>query len=83
MTSPKLHGRSTPATTTRQTAQYVSDLVLELRNLAKAEKLTALGELLELAYYEAFMQAHKVELPVGEHEYLQRLQLDVMRAEAE
>lgn len=82
MTSSKSNGRI-PLATSRQTAQYVSELVLELRNLAKAEKLTALGELLELAYYEAFMQANKVDLPPGEQDFIERLQFDVRQAEAE
>lgn len=54
---------------------------MELRNLAKAEKLFALREFLEIAYYEAFMQAHKTEVPPGEQEFLEQLSEDVRRSE--
>lgn len=66
----------------RDAAQYIADMVMELRNLAKAEKLHALREYLEVAYYEAFMQAHKTEVPPGEQEYLEQLAEDVRRSEA-
>ena len=71
-----LHGNPQDA------AQYIADMVMELRNLAKAEKLHALREYLEVAYYEAFMQAHKTEVPPGEQEYLEQLAEDVRRSEA-
>ncbi len=82
--SPMSTSSSPQLTPTRSTeaAQYIADLVLELRNLAKAEKLDALRGYLELAYYEAFMQAHKSEVPPGEQEYLDHLAEDVKRAEA-
>ncbi len=35
-------------------AQYVADMVLELRNMAKDNKLEFLAYLLEMAYQEAF-----------------------------
>lgn len=54
---------------------------MELRNLAKAEKLFVLREFLEIAYYEAFMQAHKTEVPPGEQEFLEQLSEDVRRSE--
>jgi hypothetical protein len=57
----------------RETAQYIADLVLELRNLAKAYSFTALQGLLEVSYYEAFSAANKVEIPAGEIEHLQEL----------
>lgn len=56
-------------------------MVMELRNVAKAERLYALREFLEIAYYEAFMQAHKTEIPAGEHERLEQLSADVKRSE--
>ncbi len=63
----------------RQTAQYIADMVLELRNMSKSEGFGTLQGLLELAYYEAFTVAHKVEMPPGEQEYLESLAQDVKR----
>lgn len=74
--------QSTLHSNPRDAAKYIADMVMELRNLAKAEKLHALREYLEVAYYEAFMQAHKTEVPPGEQEYLDQLAEDVRRSEA-
>lgn len=57
----------------RETAQYISEMTLELRNLAKAHNMVALQGLLEVAYYEAFTAAAQIELPEGELEHLQVL----------
>jgi hypothetical protein len=38
----------------RETAQYITDMVLELRNLARTAELKTLSGLLEIAFYEAF-----------------------------
>jgi hypothetical protein len=65
----------------RETAQYIADMVLELRNMAKSDGFSSLQSLLELAYYEAFTVAHKVELPEGEEEYLKSLSADVSKSE--
>lgn len=65
----------------RETAQYIADMILELRNMAKSEQLGTLQSLLELAYYEAFTAAHKVEIPEGESEYIASLEADVKRVE--
>jgi hypothetical protein len=82
MTSTTPHQQiSGPQSNTREAAQYIADMVMELRNLAKAEKLFALREFLEIAYYEAFMQAHKTEVPPGEQEFLEQLSEDVRRSE--
>jgi len=54
-------------------AQYIADMLLEMRNLARAEGLTILLGLLELSFCEAFSIANKVEIPVGEIERLRRL----------
>lgn len=78
MTSPTILDARIPKMS-RQTAQYIADMVLELRNMAKAENFDALRELLELTYYEAFTIAHKVEVPSGEQERIDRLQEDVRR----
>jgi len=56
-----------------EAAQYIADMSLELRNLAKANKLYTLQGLLEVAYYEAFGAATKREIPVGEVEHLKNL----------
>ena len=57
----------------RETAQYISELTLELRNLAKAHNMLSLQGLLEVAYYEAFTAATHNELPAGEREHLEEL----------
>ena len=57
----------------RETAQYISEMTLELRNLAKAHDMSALQGLLEVAYYEAFTVAAQIELPEGELEHLREL----------
>jgi hypothetical protein len=54
----------------RETGQYIADMILELRNMAKAAKLFKVMVPLEFAYYEAFAVANKVEIPPEE---LQRL----------
>ena len=57
----------------RETAQYIAEMTLELRNLAKAHDMIALQGLLEVAYYEAFTAATHIELPEGELEHIQEL----------
>ena len=57
----------------REAAQFISDMSLELRNLAKANHLLTLQGLLEVAYYEAFSAASKREIPPGEIEHLKEL----------
>jgi hypothetical protein len=59
----------------RETAQYVADMVLELRGLAKAHELQTLQGLLEASFYEAFSVANQVEIPPGEVEKLRELSL--------
>lgn len=56
-----------------ETAQYIADMVLELRNLAKAFELKAVQDLLELCFYEAFSAANRVDVPEGEIEHLREL----------
>lgn len=72
-------GRAAPHTS-RESAQYIADMVLELRNIAKSERFGTLQGLLEIAYYEAFSVAHKTELPEGEIEHLESLGKDAMKA---
>jgi hypothetical protein len=57
----------------RATAQYTADMLLELRNLAKASGHKTLQGILEIAYYEAYSVANRVEPPPGEVEYLEQL----------
>lgn len=58
----------------RDTAQYITDMALELRNLARTAELKTLSGLLEIAFYEAFSLANKVEIPPGEVERLKALE---------
>ncbi|MGH6854099.1 MAG: hypothetical protein ACREDN_01635 [Aestuariivirga sp.] len=55
------------------TAQYVADMILELRNMAKAAKLFSVMVPLEYAYYEAFSKANRVIVPPEEIERLRLL----------
>ncbi len=55
------------------TAQYVADMILELRNMAKAAKLFTVMVPLEYAYYEAFSRANRVSVPPEEIERLRML----------
>ena len=57
----------------RQTAQYISEMALELRNLAKNHGFVSLQGLLEVAYYEAFTAATENEIPSGEQERLEQM----------
>jgi hypothetical protein len=66
----------------RDTAQYVADMILELRNMAKAAKLHAVMVPLEYAYYEAFSVANRVDVPVAEVEKINRLSKTVAELEA-
>ena len=57
----------------RDTAQYIADMVLELRNIAKSADMKTLQGLLEMSFYEAFSVANRVEIPAGEIEHLREL----------
>jgi hypothetical protein len=58
---------------TRETAQYIADMVLELRIMAKSTDMTTLQGLLEVSFYEAFSVANRVAIPEGEIEHLREL----------
>lgn len=58
---------------TRETAQYIADMVLELRNMAKSLEMKTLQGLLEVSFYEAFSVANKTIIPEGEIEHLREL----------
>lgn len=64
----------------KDVAQYIADMVLELRNLAKAFEYKTLQGLLEVTYYEAFGMAHKVDIPEGEEQRLNDMGQDAARA---
>lgn len=57
----------------RETAQYIADMVLELRNLSKDFNMKALQGLLEVAFYEASSEANRVEISPEEIEHLNML----------
>jgi hypothetical protein len=57
----------------RDTAEYISEMILELRNLARAHQLYTVMVPLEYAYYEAFTAANRVEVPQGEIERIKEL----------
>lgn len=57
----------------REAAQYISDMILELRNMAKSVQLYHVMVPLEYAYYEAFSAANKIEVPEGEIEHIKKL----------
>jgi hypothetical protein len=63
------------------TAQYIADMVLELRNMAKGAALYATMVPLEYAYYEAFSVANRVDAPREEIERLNHLGEDARRSE--
>jgi hypothetical protein len=57
----------------RQTAEYLVDIILELRNLARMSKLYTVMVPLEYAYYEAFGIANRVEVSPEEVERIKTL----------
>ncbi|WP_395686155.1 hypothetical protein [Aestuariivirga sp.] len=57
----------------RDAAEYLADMILELRNLARSVNLHTIMVPLEYAYYEAFGAAHRIEVPEGEIERIKRL----------
>ena len=57
----------------RDTAEYIADMILELRNLARSVQLHTVMVPLEFAYYEAFGVAHRVEVPPAEAERIREL----------
>ncbi len=57
----------------RDAAEYLADMILELRNLARSVGLLTVMVPLEFAYYEAFGTAHKVAVPPAELERIKAL----------
>jgi hypothetical protein len=66
----------------RQVAEYICEMILELRTMAKASRLYKTMVPLEFAYYEAFAVAHAVEVPPEEAERLNRLGQQAMALES-
>ncbi|WP_421694951.1 hypothetical protein [Aestuariivirga sp.] len=57
----------------RETAEYLADMILEFRNLARSMQLYTVMVPLEYAYYEAFGFANRVEVPAHEIERIKVL----------
>jgi hypothetical protein len=49
------------SSTQRQGAEYIADILLGLRDVAKQNDLVFVVHLLEMAFYESFTIAHQVE----------------------
>ena len=62
-----------PTDQQRETAQYVADMILELRNMAKALQLYTIPMPLVYAYNVAFSVANRVMAPADEVERLKEL----------
>jgi hypothetical protein len=65
-----------------ESAQYIADMILELRNLAKAAEFNTLQGLLEISYYEAFSAANQIRIPRHEDAFLHELGSDARKAAA-
>jgi hypothetical protein len=66
----------------RDTATYIADMILELRNLAKGGKMSTLQGLLEISYYEAYSVANAIVIPEGEAQRLEEMGEHARRFEA-
>lgn len=58
----------------RETAQYIADMALELRNMTRPYEMKTLQGLLEVLFYEASTEAHRVIVPPEELEHLRMLE---------
>lgn len=63
-----------------ETAQYIADMILELRNLAKGSQMLTLQGLLEISYYEAHSVANHIEIPDNEQQHLHDMGSDARKA---
>lgn len=72
---------SDTASRQQSVAQYVADMILELRNMAKSAKLPDVMVPLEFAYYEAYSAANRVQVPPDEIERIRRLERTVEELE--
>jgi hypothetical protein len=64
----------------RELAQYMADMLLEMRNMARTAGFTTLTSLFELCFCEAFSIANRVDLPEGEVEKITELSRTSRRA---
>jgi hypothetical protein len=63
----------TPSERQHETAEYLAEMILELRNLARSVKLYTVMIPLEYAYYEAFTASNRIAVPEDEIERIKRL----------
>jgi hypothetical protein len=57
----------------REMAQYMADMLLEMRNMSRTAGFPTLTSLFELAFCEAYSIANHVEPPEGELEKIAKL----------
>ena len=67
----------------KDAALYIAEMILELRNVAKAASLKSVQGYLELTYYEAYSEANKVAIPDGELQHLHAIGEDARQAISE
>jgi hypothetical protein len=77
-----MNSSTLPKMLQRETAHYIADMILELRNMAKSAQLYQIMVPLEYSYYEAFSVANKVEIPPAEAERLKELARTAAELEA-
>jgi hypothetical protein len=66
----------------RDTANYIAEMILQLRNLAKGAQMSTLQGLLEISYYEAYSVANAIVIPAGEEQRLEEMGAHARRFEA-
>ena len=66
--------KANPGMSSRDVAEYIADMTLQLSRLARSAGLTSVMVPLEFAYYEAFAAANRVEIPPEERRYLKTLE---------
>jgi hypothetical protein len=57
----------------REISQYIADMLLEMRNMARSAGLKSLLTPLEMSFCEAFAIANRVQIPPDEAEKLRRM----------
>ncbi len=66
----------------RDTAHYIADMILQLRNLAKGSQMSTLQGLLQISYYEAFSAANVIVILKGEQQRLEEMGAHARRFQA-
>jgi hypothetical protein len=66
--------------TQKEVAQYVADLMLELRQLSKSVNLVTLQSLIDLVFYEAFATANPIAIPEEELRRLREMEEEGRKA---